>query len=141
MTKEKISSLIQLGSTPITLLAFLFFISPNFGLKIEQYEFGWAILWSLAIGLATSIMLSIVLSAIFSGDIKNEIKDERDVKIHRNGEYYTQGFYIAGGLAALLFAIFKFEHFWIALAVFVFFNLANFSASIAKLLMYRFGVS
>jgi hypothetical protein len=141
MNKEKISSLVQLGSTPVTLLAFLIFISPNFGTDIESYDFGWPILWSILIGLGTSITLSIVLSAIFQKDLKDEIKDERDIKIHRNGEYYTQGFYIAGGLSALLLAIFEFEYFWIALAVFVFFNLANFSASIAKLLMYRFGVS
>ncbi len=141
MNKEKIASLVQLGSTPVTLLAFLIFISPNFGLEIDNYEFGWPILWSILIGLATSITLSIVLSAIFRQDLKYEIKDERDIKIHRNGEYYTQGFYIAGGLSALLLAIFSFDYFWIALSVFTFFNLANFAASTAKLLMYRFGVS
>lgn len=141
MNQAKLSSLVQLGSTPITLIAFLILISPNFGLQISEYQFAWPVLWSVLIGIVSAIALSIILSAFFGRELENAVNDERDDHINKKGDYYTQGFYIGGGVLALVLAVLEQEHFWIALAIFVSFNLASLSASVAKLIMYRFGVS
>ena len=139
MTREQLSASIQIITTPATLIVFFILLSDNFGKPVSDYEFAWPVIWSIVFGIVAAIVVSILLSIFFAKDLQKSVKDERDVRIHRLGEYFSQGFYVLGGLTALALAAFRFEYFWIGLAIFLAFNLANFVASIAKLLMYRFG--
>lgn len=141
MNQEKLSSLVQLAGAPVTLLVFLFLISPNFGLPLSQFEYGWPIFWSVISGIVTGIAVAILISIIFRDDLKRTIKDERDIKIQRYGDLFAHQFYIAGGVAALILAIFEIEHVLIAIVIFITFTLGSLVASSAKLVMYRYGVN
>jgi hypothetical protein len=140
MTKEQLSATVQIISTPISLIVFAILISENFGKPVSEYVFGWPILWATVAGILTAIISSTLIAGIKHVDFKNQIKDERDKRINSLSEYYTMGFYVFGGLIAMLFAIYELDYFWIALVLFLSFASASLVASIAKLFMYRFGI-
>ena len=67
--------------------------------------------------------------------------DERDARINRFGEYVGSFVLWTGGLAALGLAMAEFEHFWIANAIFLAFNLSAITTSVVKIVAYRRGFS
>lgn len=140
MTKEQLSAVVQVFTTPISLIVFAILISDNFGKPISEYEFGWPILWASLAGIVGAVFFSTLIAGIKKMDFKNQIKDERDKRINSLGEFYTMGFYVFGGLAAMIFAVFEFDYFWIALVLFLSFAMASLVASMVKLFMYRFGI-
>lgn len=94
--------------------------------------------WPMILTIAGSIVLSIVLHIFFAPQIGK--KDQREREIHRFGEYTGYAFITIGGLAAMVFAMFEFDHFWIANVVYLCFVLSGILSSIAKIVAYRSGL-
>jgi hypothetical protein len=67
-------------------------------------------------------------------------KDQREREIHRFGEYTGYAFITIGALAAMIFAMFEFDYFWIANVVYLCFILSGILSSIAKIVAYRAGL-
>jgi len=95
-----------------------------------------AILWTIGASIATSIVIH-----MFIGAKKNvDKKDPRDRDIYRRGEYIGQSFLVLGALGAMLLAMFEFDTFWIANALYLAFILSAILSFIAKSVFYRRGL-
>ncbi|GAA1122973.1 hypothetical protein GCM10009663_72840 [Kitasatospora arboriphila] len=96
-----------------------------------------ALLWSVGLAIAASIVLHIAVSlASPEGDRQ---KDQRDREIHRFGDHVGQSFLAIGGVAVLVLAMLRADHFWIANATYLAFVLSALLGSAAKLAAYRRG--
>jgi hypothetical protein len=94
--------------------------------------------WPMIFTIGGSIVLSILLHIFFAPQIGK--KDQREREIHRFGEYTGYAFITIGALAALVFAMFEFDHFWIANVVYLCFVLSAILGSVAKIVAYRSGL-
>ena len=94
--------------------------------------------WPMIFTIGGSIVLSILLHIFFAPQIGK--KDQREKEIHRFGEYTGYAFITIGALAAMVFAMFEFDHFWIANVVYLCFVLSAILGSIAKVIAYRTGL-
>ena len=141
MNKHQISFWAQVLSAPVSIAVYFALVSSEFSKPMAQYDLVAPLAWAIGAGVGVSVIASTLLSAAFSKGLKLKITDERDTKIHRLGEFYTQGFYVIGGVVALGLAAFRFDHFYIATSLLIFFSLASAVGSAAKLIMYRFGVT
>ena len=92
------------------------------------------LLWSIGGAIAVSIVLHIFIV----GNAPK--KDQREREIYRFGEYVGQSFVVIGGLGALVFALFEFDHFWIANVIYLCFVLSAILGSITKLVAFRAGM-
>jgi len=141
MNKHQITFTAQVISAPVSILIFFILLMPEYSKTVADIEFMWPLIWAVVSGVATNIFVTAILAARFKLRSSLKLTDERDIKIHRLGEFYTQGFYIIGGVLALVLSIIQADYFWIGLSVFLSFALASAVASFAKLIMYRFGIS
>lgn len=107
------------------------------GVPLVQVPYAGVMLWVIGAGIAACILGSIGLSLAAPGECGR--KDERDREIHRFGEYVGQSFLVIGGLAALVLAMLRADHFWIANAVYLGFVLSALLGSAVKLFAYRQG--
>ena len=94
------------------------------------------LLWTIGASIVASIVIHIFLGAKAGLDIK----DPRDRDIYRRGEYIGQSFLVIGALAAMLMAMFEFDTFWIANALYLAFILSAILSFIAKSVFYRRGL-
>lgn len=69
-----------------------------------------------------------------------EASDERDRAINKAGELAARWLVVAAALAALVFAWFEFDHFWIANVIFLGFYASAIFGAIFKLSAYRWGL-
>jgi len=97
-----------------------------------------AMLWSIGAGIVAMIIVSIVAAVTTSRD--GHETDIRDNQIKARAEFTSRGFLIAGALAALIFAMFEWDHFWIANVLYLGFFLSALLEAITKIALYRGGV-
>lgn len=97
-----------------------------------------ALLWSLGAAISAMILLSIVVAITTSRDGRET--DIRDKQITARAEFTSRGFLIAGALAALIFAMLEWDHFWIANVIYLGFFLSALLESITKIALYRGGM-
>ena len=97
-----------------------------------------ALLWSLGAAISAMILLSIVVAITTSRDGRET--DIRDKQITARAEFTSRGFLIAGALAALIFALLEWDHFWIANVIYLGFFLSALLESITKIALYRGGM-
>ena len=93
--------------------------------------------WPMIFTIGGSIVLSILLHIFFAPQIGK--KDQREKEIHRFGEYTGYAFITIGALAAMVFAMFEFDHFWIANVVYLCFVLSAVLGSVTRVVVYRRG--
>ncbi|WP_412538938.1 hypothetical protein R8Z50_24160 [Longispora sp. K20-0274] len=88
-----------------------------------------------------AIVASIALHILFGGVVPRGARrtDERDKEINRLGEHIGSSFVILGAVAAMLMAMLKWEHFWIANVIYLAFVLSSLLGSTAKIVAYRRG--
>ena len=141
MNKHQITFTAQVISAPVSILVFFILLMPEFSKAVAEIEFMWPLIWAVVTGVITNVVVTTFLAMRFNLGSSLKLTDERDIKIHRLGEFYTQGFYIIGGVLALLLSVIEAEYFWIGLSVFLSFALSSAVASFAKLIMYRLGIS
>ncbi|MDQ5840447.1 MAG: hypothetical protein M3537_04730 [Chloroflexota bacterium] len=95
------------------------------------------LLWTVGGSIAASIVLHTAIRAFSAKEAG--IKDQRDKEIYRFGESVGQSFLVVGGVAALVMAMAKVDHFWIANAIYLAFFLSAILGSVAKIVAYRRG--
>ena len=104
---------------------------------LVEVDYVWPMVWTIVGSIVASIVLAILIGIFFPKDAGKE--DVRDKQIGRFGEYVGQGFVIAGALAAMLMAMFSWDHFWIANVIYLGFVLSAILSSIARIAAYRGG--
>ncbi|AJT41820.1 hypothetical protein [Psychromicrobium lacuslunae] len=102
-----------------------------------EVEYVPAMLWSIGGAIFVSILLHVAVS-IGTGKNRNQ-SDSRDKEIGRFGEYTGQAFVVIGAVGALVLALAKIDHFWIANLIYLAFVLSALLSSIAKIVGYRRG--
>ena len=107
------------------------------GGPISEVAYAATLLWSVGGAIVATIGLNIAVAVASPGEAEH--KDQRDREIHRFGEYIGQSFVILGGVVALAMALAKWEHFWIANAIYAAFVLSAILGSVAKIVAYRRG--
>lgn len=95
------------------------------------------LLWTVGGSITTSIALHALLGILSPKEAGR--KDQRDREIYRFGEYIGQSFVVMGGIGALLLALVKADHFWIANVIYLAFVLSAVLGSAAKVVAYRRG--
>lgn len=111
-------------------------------------EVSWVVplIWAMSV-LVVGVIVGTILSAISHGvaasargdDPDFEEGDVRDKEIERAGDYQGRHFTALGGLAAIILAMLRVDHFWIANAMFLSALLAGIYATAVKIRMYRRG--
>ncbi|WP_030276244.1 hypothetical protein [Streptomyces sp. NRRL B-24484] len=96
-----------------------------------------ALLWSVGLAIAASVVLHIAVS--IAAKEGGRQKDQRDREIHRFGDHVGQSFLAIGGVAVLVLAMARADHFWIANAAYLAFVLSALFGSAAKIDAYRRG--
>lgn len=97
-----------------------------------------ALLWSIGAAIAVMIIVSIVVAITTRKD--GHETDMRDKQITARAEFTSRGFLIAGSLAALVFAMLEWDHFWIANVLYLGFFLSAMLEAITKIALYRGGM-
>ena len=105
------------------------------GRALTDVEYIWPLIWTIVGAIIASIVLEILAAASAGKD--GTKKDQRDREIARFGDYVGHSFVAIGGVAALLGAMFEFDYFWIANAVYLAFVLSAVLGSVAKIMAYR----
>lgn len=126
----------------VTIAAYLIYLTLILGragsTPLPEVAYAGAMLGSIGGAIAAAIALHILVS-IITPEGANQ-KDQRDREIHRFGEYIGQSFVILGGVAALLMALAKLPHFFIANGIYLAFVLSALLGSTAKIVAYRRGL-
>jgi hypothetical protein len=104
---------------------------------LTEVDYVWPMLWTIGGSIAGAIVLAILIGMFFPKDAGKV--DVRDKEISRFGDHVGQGFVIAGALAAMLMAMFEWDHFWIANVIYLGFVLSAILSSIARIVAYRGG--
>lgn len=102
-----------------------------------EVDYFWPMVWTIGGGIVGAIVLSILTAIVFPRDAGRE--DVRDKEISRFGDYVGNGFVVAGALAAMLMAMFEWDHFWIANVIYLGFILSAILSSVARVVAYRWG--
>lgn len=116
--------------------------------QIPIAEVSWVVpmIWTAGL-LVGGIILGIIAQAIGSGisatvrgeEPEYEDGDIRDKEIERHGDYKARFFTSMGGVAVIVLAMARADHFWIANAIFLAGILGETYASIVKIRLYRRG--
>ena len=104
------------------------------GAPLTEAPYMWPMIWTIV----GSVVASIVLHIFFAPQMGK--KDQREREIHRFGEYTGYAFITIGALAAMAMAMFEFDYFWIANAVYLCFILSAIIGGVAKITAYRSGM-
>lgn len=108
------------------------------GVALVEVAYTAPLLWTIAWSVGATIVAHILMACIWPKEVDK--KDVRDQEINRHGEYAGQVFLVLGGLSAMILAMLKADHFWIANAVFICFALSNLLGSVFKIYAYRRGL-
>ena len=108
-------------------------------MPLEQVPYVPAMLWMIGISIAASIVLGIIVGTVTS--TRDREKDLRDRHIYQFGEYVGHSLLVVGAVAALAFAMLEVNPFWIANVIYLGFTLSATVAAIAKIVVYRRGLS
>ncbi|MFI7576617.1 hypothetical protein [Micromonospora sp. NPDC049497] len=95
------------------------------------------LLWTVGAAIVASIVAHVGIAAA-SGE-EAGVTDQRDREIGRVGEHIGQSFVIVGAVAALLMALARWDHFWIANVLYLGFVLSAVLGSVARIVAYRRG--
>lgn len=126
---------------PVAIVAYATYVviilSRAAGGPIAEVPYVWAAIWTIVGAVGANILLHILSSIVWPKDADR--KDARDKQIARFGDHTSQGFVIAGALAAMLMAMAEWDFFWIANVIYLAFFLSAVLASVAKVVAYRKG--
>jgi formate hydrogenlyase subunit 3/multisubunit Na+/H+ antiporter MnhD subunit len=121
----------QVGSAPASAIAYQSPMLIAIGAMIVM-----TIIGTILMSIGTAISAEIT----GNGSVDDiDRKDERDVDINRRGE--LMGYYVSsvGLVGALALAMMRYDHFWIANAIFASFMVASVVSAAVKVLIYRRG--
>lgn len=131
---EWIMGVVAIGAYAIYLVIIL---GRARSMPIAEVPYVATMLSTIGGAIAASILLNIVAGVASPRDVGK--KDQRDREIYRRGEYIGQSFVVIGGVAAMVMAMARVEHFWIANATYLAFVLSAILGSVTKVVAYRRG--
>lgn len=138
MTFEERNTWIYAAVTVVSFAVYLAIIAGRArSTPFTEVHYVGPMLWTIGGAIAASILGHIAVAIAWPKDCDK--KDQRDLEIHRFGEYIGQSFGVLGGVAALVLSMAEVDHFWIANAVYLGFVLSALLGSAAKLVAYRRG--
>ena len=104
---------------------------------VTEIAYQWLMITAIGVAVALSIAAHMVVA--MASPKEADKKDERDTNINRYGEY-VGGYILAVGVVGVLgLAMARFEHFWIANAIYLAFVLQALTSSAVKIVAYRRG--
>ena len=95
-------------------------------------------LWTIGGAIVANVVANTAIATTTPRDDRQT--DQRDKEIARLGERVGQAFLVLGGVGALVLAMVRADHFWIANVIYLGFVLSAVVGSIARLVAYRRGV-
>lgn len=130
------SSWVVIGVGVPTLLVYLAVVVPQV-LARPVADVGWVapMIAAIVAFVIANVLGNVVAAA--SNPREADLSDERDREIDRFGERIGNWMIIAGSIAALVLAMARADHFWIANAIFVGGLLGALLSSAAKIAAYR----
>jgi hypothetical protein len=105
---------------------------------VANIDYASPMLWTIGGAIVAGIVAGIVITVVSPRDGRQS--DQRDRDIARLGEHVGQAFLVIGGVGALILALIRADHFWIANVVYLGFVLSAVVGSAARLIAYRRGV-
>ncbi len=108
------------------------------GVPLHEVAYVTPMLWAIGGGIVATIAGNVVVASIWRDDRRR--RDVRDREVARFGERVGQSFACIGGVAALVLAMARVDHFWIAHAIYAGFFLATLLGAAMKILAYRRGI-
>jgi hypothetical protein len=108
------------------------------GRPLAEIPYQGALLWTVGGAIVASIAAEIAMALLDRG--ASRVSDARDREIGRLGDHTGQAFVAIGAVTAMLMAMARWEHFWIANAIYLCFVLSATVGGIAKVVVYRKGV-
>jgi hypothetical protein len=103
---------------------------------LAQVPYVATLLWITGASIVATIVLNIAVSI---RNPKDSRRDQRDREIGRFGDRVGQSFVVVGGVLAMLLAMLRLDHFWIANAIYLAFTLSAVLGSVARIVGYRRG--
>ncbi len=138
MTSEERNTWVYAAATVVSFAVYLAVILGRArSIPLAEVPYVAPMLWCIGGTIVASILGHVAVAIACPGDCDK--KDQRDLEIHRFGEYIGQSFGALGSVAALVLSMAEVAHFWIANAVYLVCVLATLLGSAAKLVAYRRG--
>jgi hypothetical protein len=129
-------------SAVVTFVSYMVYLgivlSQARGLPLPQVAYVAPLLWTLGSSVVASLVGCVVVSCVWRKDCGK--KDVRDREIERFGGYVGQSFMCMGGSAALVLAILKADHFWIANVIYLGCVLSTVLGCGTRIVAYRRGL-
>lgn len=108
------------------------------GAPLDETPYVDVLLWTIGAAIVAMIAVTIVVGMATGRE--GLATDQRDKQISARAEFTSRGFLIAGALAALVFAMLEWDHFWIANVIYLGFFLSAMLEGITKIALYRGGM-
>lgn len=108
------------------------------GTPIAEVLFRGPMIRATIISIVVTIVAHILYAIVTGGTDTKE--DQRDRQISRFGDWVGMWPLVVGAGAALILAMFEFDHFWIANALYVGFVTSSLTGSVTRLIGYRRGL-
>jgi hypothetical protein len=121
-----------------TALYTLTVLSRSRGVPLVETAYIGPMIWCIGAAIVLSIIGHILMAILWPREADK--KDIRDKEIEQFGEYAGQVFLVIGGVSAMILAMIKADHFWIANAVYLCFALSSLLSSAVKIVAYRRGI-
>lgn len=106
--------------------------------RVDEIDYAATMLWAIGGAIVAGIVLRILVSIAWPNERLSG--DVRDKQIDRLGERVGGSFIIIGGVGGLLLALFEFDTFWIANAIYLGFVASGVLSAVTKLIAYRRGL-
>lgn len=104
--------------------------------SLAETPYAVTLLWITGASIVVTIVLNIAVSIAAP---KDSGRDQRDREIGQFGDRIGQSFVVVGGVLAMFLAMFRFDQFWIANAIYLAFTLSAVLGSVARIVGYRRG--
>ncbi|MCR6484578.1 hypothetical protein M8542_17270 [Amycolatopsis sp. OK19-0408] len=133
--EEKRAWILGIGAIASYAVYLVVVLGRTGGRPLAEVPYVAPLLWTIGVSIVAGIVASI-LAAVISRDGES---DQRDREIGRFGDHVGHSFVVVGAVAALLLAVIRAPHFWIANAVYLAFTLSAILGSVARIFAYRRG--
>lgn len=137
--EEKNVWLYGLTTLVTTVIYCLTILNRSRGIPLVETAYIAPMIWSIGAAIILSIIGHILMAILWPKEADK--KDIRDKEIEQFGDYAGQVFLVMGGLCAMILAMVKANHFWIANAVYLCFALSSLLSSAVKIHAYRRGIT
>ena len=139
MSSEEKGLWVYLVANVLTFSAYVAIVLGQVGNRpLTDIDFVPTMLWAIGIAIALSIVGRILVEIATPSD--THTADVRDRDIGRFGEFFGGSVLAVAMVVPFVLTLARFDHFWIANAIYVAFALSSFAGTTVKLVAYRRGL-